>query len=67
LISKLNKDITKKESYRPISLRIIDANFFTKYVQIKFNNTLNAGTIVHACNPNYLGVKNRRILSLIPA
>jgi hypothetical protein len=40
LIPKPNKDTTKKENYRLISLINIDENFLIKSLQTKFNNTL---------------------------
>jgi hypothetical protein len=39
LILKSNKDTTRKQNYRPISLTNIDAKFSTKYWQTEFNNT----------------------------
>ena len=40
LIQKLDKDITKLENYRPISLLNIHAKSPMKYWQTKFSNTL---------------------------
>ena len=40
LIPKPEKDITKKENYRPITLMSIDAKILTKYLQTESNNIL---------------------------
>ena len=40
LIPKSDKDTTREENYRPISLMKIDVKSSTKYQQTEFNNTL---------------------------
>jgi hypothetical protein len=39
LIVEPNKDVTRKESFRPIYFMDMDARFSTKYWQKEFNNT----------------------------
>ena len=46
LIPKPDKDITKKENFRPISLMNIMLKSSTKYSQTPSNNTLNISYIV---------------------
>jgi hypothetical protein len=40
LILKLEKDSSREENYRPISLMSMYTKILTKYLQTKFSNTL---------------------------
>ena len=43
LLVKSDKDTTRKQNYRPVTLKNIDEKLLNQYQQTEFNNTLKAG------------------------
>ena len=50
LLSKQDKDNTRKEKFRPISIMNIDANILNKTLEIKFNSKLKGSVTSIKCD-----------------